>query len=248
MSFVDTIKKHVMATVSISVLAIAAIVAGASFGAYTAKYNKEAEEVASQREALEAKLPKAPKDSFIDNGYFTYDDTAKTVTASKSAYKGSYVYEADAAEVILNDKAAPTSLVDVEGTAWKAITGLGKKGGTISFTITTTSYGLSDIDVVLASAWKNKAGEMQTVSNISDYIKIEVNGLLVQTKECELPESGEYQHLILKDTHLMEGVNTLNIKTAVYNTLGGNDLYVMPNVRNIAVMTNAGVTANAAAE
>jgi len=242
------IKKHLTATFSIAVLAVAAIVAGVAFGSYTAKYNKEVEKIQADRDAITAKVPKEPKDAFIDNGYFTYDDTAKTVTASKSAYKDSYVYEAEAAEIILNDKSAPTSLVDVEGTAWKAITGLGKKGGTISFTITTTSYGLSDIDVVLASAWKNKAGEMQTVSNISDYIKIEVNGLLVKTEECELPEDGSYQHLVLKDTHLIEGENTLNIKTAVYNTLGGNDLYVMPNVRNIAVMTNVPVTANAAAE
>ncbi|MCQ2799561.1 MAG: hypothetical protein MJ228_02190 [Bacilli bacterium] len=236
------IKKHPVASVSIAVLAVAAIVSGVSFGTYSAEYNTKVAKINADRERLKAKLPQLPEEVFIDNGYFTYDDTEKTVSNTKSAFKGAYVYEAEAATIALNDATAPASYVDVAGTAWKTIAGLEKKGGNVTFTITTTSYGLSDIDIVLASCWKNAKGEMQAISNISDYIKIEMNGLLVKTEECEIPDDGSYQHLILKNTHLIEGNNTLTIKTAVYNTLGGTDLYVMPNIRNVAVATDVSVT------
>lgn len=246
MAFLDTIKKHLVASVAILAGAVAVVVAGVSWISYTAQYNAESAKIQADREALNAKLPKLPESVLHDNEYVTYDDDAKTVSSSKSSYKDAYVFEAEMATITLNDKAAPASYVKVEGTEWNCITGLGKKGGTVSFAITTDHYGKSDIDIVLASAWKNDKGEMQAVSNVSDYIKIEINGLLVKTEDFELPEDGEYQHLILKNTHLMEGENTLNIKTAVYNTLGGNDLYVMPNIRNVAVMTNVGIDLPAA--
>lgn len=241
MAFLDFIKKHTVGCFAILVgLGALGFSAGSWIG-YNAQYDAETEQIEADREALNAKKPRLPESVILDNGYFTYDDTAKTVTGSKSSYKNTLVCEAEDATITLNDSASPASYAKVEDTEWNCITGLAKKGGTVTFSIETKSYGKGDIDVVLASTWKDSKGTMHAVSNVSDYIKIEINGLLVLTEEAELPEDGSYQHIILKDTHLIEGVNTLKIKTAVYNNLGGSDIYVMPNIRNIAVSANVDV-------
>lgn len=242
MSFLNTVKKHLVGSVAILAGAVAVVVAGVSWISYTTKYNETTAKIQKDREALNAKLPKLPEEVFIDDDYFSYDDSDKTVASSKSAFKNSYVYEAEDAEITLNDKNSPASYTPVEGTNWNAITGLQKKGGTVTFAINTSSYGKSDIDIVLASTWKDSKNEMHAVGNVSDFIKIEINGLLVRTEDAELPEDGSYQHLILKNTHLMEGENTLKIKSAVYNDLGGTDIYVMPSIRNIAVMTDVNIS------
>ena len=241
MSFLDTIKKHIVGSVAILVGAAAVVVAGVSWISYTTSFNEQTQKIQKDREALNAKLPKLPEEVLIDNEYVNYDDSEKTVSSSKSAFKKSYVYEAEDAKITLNDEKSPATYAPVEGTEWKAITGLEKKGGTVTFAINTSNYGKSDIDIVLASTWKDSKGEMHAVANVSDFIKIEINGLLVRTEDAELPEDGSYQHLILKNTHLMEGENTLKIKSAVYNDLGGSDIYVMPSIRNVAVMADVNI-------
>lgn len=246
MSALDFIKKHSVGVFAILVGLAAVGYAGGSWLGYSVKYNEETAKIEKDREALNAKKPKLPESVLLDNAYFEYDDDAKTITSSKSAYTNALVCEAKDAEIALNDKSAPASLEKVEGTEWNCITGLAKKGGVVTFSIETSTYGKCDIDVVLASTWKDSKNVMHAVENVSDYIKIEINGLLVKTEDAELPEDGSYQHIILKDTHLIEGVNTLKIKSAVYNDLGGGDIYVMPSIRNIGVMANVAVEIPAA--
>lgn len=241
MALLDFVKKHSVGIFAILVGVAAVGFTAGSWAGYTNQYNSETAKIERDREALKAKLPKLPESVVLDNEYFSYDDTAKTITGSKSAFKNSLVCKAEDAVITLNDENSPAKFEKVEDTEWNCITGLAKKGGVVSFSIETTTYGKCDIDVVLASTWKDGKGVLHAVENVSDYIKIEINGLLVKTEDAELPDDGSYQHIILKDTHLIEGVNTLKIKSAVYNDLGGSDIYVMPNIRNIGVMSSVDV-------
>lgn len=88
------------------------------------------------------------------------------------------------------------------------------------------------------------------LENITDYIKIHVNKLEVVTEDVELDEDEEYfSSLILKNTRLLKGINTITISTDAYNTLDNKDtyLYVMPEIRNLTVLTNTEVIKQATA-
>lgn len=245
MSLMNFVKKHLTLTVVVGVLAVCSIVAatafivsGSKYAAYEKQYEKDAEEI-------KASLPLLPEEVFIDNDYVTYGDDA--VTASKSSFKSSYIYHAREAVVapLSQDKAQEYKKIDGDSSALgEYITSLDRRGGAITFTINTESYGMSDIDIVLRTNWVDDKGVYHALENITDYIKIQVNKLELKTEELELPANRDtFQHLILKNTHLVKGENTIALTTSAYNTFANKDdiLYVMPDIRNLTVITDVEV-------
>ena len=64
-----------------------------------------------------------------------------------------------------------------------------------------------------------------------------------------LDSDREFHHLVLKNTYLIQGTNTLTITTEAYNPYHDNEqsntiLYIMPDIRNVAVMSEVGLTVN----
>lgn len=244
------IKYHLISTIAIVLGAVALIITGVSFLTSIIQYNNYSENYEKNKEELLANTPQLPKEVFRDNQYVTYDDTAKTVTSSKSNYKkGAYVYDIHDAEVKVDSKDG-VSYEPVEGTSWEIASGF-KQGGSVTYKIQTTEYGKSDIDVVLAigevktqkknigNTWNPKYTIVDAkIGNITDYILIRINGLTVLSSNFNLPVDGTFQHLILKGTHLLEGENTLSFET----NLSIDDNQIMPAIRNIAVMTDVGIT------
>ncbi|MCR5692745.1 MAG: hypothetical protein K6G74_02070 [Bacilli bacterium] len=243
--FLETVKKHLIASIAILLGGLAIIITGVSFLSSVISYSVYSDEYEKNKEELLSKTPQLPKEVFRDNQYVTYDDNAKTVTSSKSKYKGTHVYDIHDAVVKL-DEGEP-SYNTIEGTAWDIASGF-TKGGSITYKINAANYGKSDIDIVLAvGEVKTQKGFVNTgwnqksyfdtdikIGNVSDYLFIKINGLSVLTSDFNLPVDGGFQHLILKDTHLLEGENTLALET---NLSIDNNL-IMPAVRNIAVITD----------
>ncbi len=82
------------------------------------------------------------------------------------------------------------------------------------------------------------------LENITDYIKIHVNKLEVKTENVELDEDPDgFSSLILQKTRLLKGINTITISTGAYNNLANKNsyLYVMPEIRNMTVLTDTQV-------
>ena len=82
------------------------------------------------------------------------------------------------------------------------------------------------------------------LENITDYIKIHINKLELKTENIELVDDPEgFSSLILQGTRLLKGINTITISTDAYNNLDNKDtyLYVMPEIRNMTVITNTEV-------
>ena len=89
------------------------------------------------------------------------------------------------------------------------------------------------------------------LENITDYIKIHVNKLELKTENVELNDDSEgFSSLILEGTRLLKGINTITISTDAYNGLDNKDtyLYVMPEIRNMTVITNTEVIKRAPEE
>ncbi|MBR6226129.1 MAG: hypothetical protein IKQ78_02855 [Bacilli bacterium] len=247
--FLQKVKYHLISSIAILLGVVALLISGISFLASYINYNNYSENYEKEKEVLLANTPQLPKEVFRDNDYVSYDDDAKTVTSTKSKYKGAYVYDIHDADVKA-DRSAGVEYEPVEGTSWEIATGF-KEGGSITYKIETTDYGKSDIDIVLA------VGEVKTqnqkikvngrdsntlvdirIGNISDYLFIKVNGLSVLTSDFNLPADGSFQHLVLKGTHLLPGENTLSFET----NLSIDNNQIMPAVRNIAVLTDLGIT------
>ena len=82
------------------------------------------------------------------------------------------------------------------------------------------------------------------LENITDYIKIHINKLELKTEKLELVDDSEgFSSLILQGTRLLKGINTITISTDAYNNLDNKDtyLYVMPEIRNMTVITSTEV-------
>lgn len=243
--FLQKVKYHLISSVAILLGVIALLVTGISFIVSYANYNTYSENYEKEKEVLLANTPQLPKQVFRDNEYVTYDDGAKTITSSKSKYKGNYVYDIHDADVKV-DRSAGVEYEPVEGTSWEIASGF-KEGGSITYTIETSDYGKSDIDIVLAvgevKTQKIKVNNKDSITdirigNISDYLFIKINGLTVLTSDFNLPADGSFQHLILKDAHLLAGQNTLSFET----NLSIDNNQIMPAVRNIAVLTDLEIT------
>ena len=224
-------KKHIVASTAIVLGAVAIIVAGTSFivsGVQYAKYSSDYEE---KKKVLLADTPQLPEEVFRDNEYVVYDDAAKSVTSTKSLYANKYLFTVNDAEIDL-DKGEP-ALTTLSGTSWEVATGF-KSGGSMTYTINTASNGMSDIDVYLA------LGEVKNVpiDNLIDFITIKINGLPVTTVDFDLPKDGSLQQLVLKNTNLIKGENTLEFATSVSDG-SKSDNFIMPAIAAVTFITDA---------
>lgn len=240
MSFMSFVKNNLTKVVVIGVSAIALIVAGTSFIVSAAQYAAYEKAYDKAAEDLKGKFASLPADVFIDDDYVSYDGAE--VSGTKSAHTNCVVLGArDATVVPLSKNKAQTYVtIDSDGFT-EAISGLDRMGGAISFTVNLDHYSLGDVEIAMMTNWTD-GSTYHALGNITDYIKIQINKLDVKTEELELSDSrDEFTHLILQDTNLIEGENTLTITTSAYNNLANkNDfLYVMPNIRNVTFLSDA---------
>ena len=93
---------------------------------------------------------------------------------------------------------------------------------------------MSDIDVYLG------LGEVKNVpiDNLIDFITIKVNGLSVTTVNFDLPKDGSLQQLVLKNTNLIKGKNTLEFATSVSDGSNANN-FIMPAIAAVTFITDA---------
>ena len=191
------------------------------------KYEKSYDEMKSK---LLANVAQPPEEVFKDNEYVTYDDANGSIDSTKSSYKNTYLFEAEEAEVDL-DEGEP-EFVTLGETSWEVATGF-KKGGSITYKINTASYGMSDIDVYLG------LGEIKNVpiDNLIDFITIKVNGFAITTVNFDLPKDGSLQQLVLKNTNLIKGENTIEFATSVSDGSSANN-FIMPAIAAVTFITD----------
>jgi hypothetical protein len=228
--FFDLIKKHPVASLSIVVGAVALIVTGSVFISSKVKYDKYSSDYEDMKTKLLANTPQPPQEVIKDNEYVTYDDDAADISETKSSYKNAYLLTVNDAEIDL-DEGEP-DIVKFGETAWEVANGF-KKGGSITYKIETATYGMSDIDVYLG------LGEIKNVpiDNLIDFITIKVNGLPVITVDFDLPSDGSLQQLVLKNTNLIKGENTLEFATSVGDASSANN-FIMPAIAAVTFITD----------
>ena len=226
--FFDWMKKHIIASTAILLGGVAVIVAATAFIVTGAQYAKYSDDYEAKKKVLLANMPQLPEEVFRDNNYVTYDDANKSVSATKSSYANTYLYTVNDAEIDL-DKGEPV-IATLGSTSWEVATGF-KSGGSMTYTINTASNGLSDIDVYLA------LGEVKNVpiDNLIDFITIKINGLPVTTVDFDLPSDGSLQQLVLKNTNLIKGENTLEFATSVSD---GSNNFIMPAIAAVTFITD----------
>ena len=226
--FFDWMKKHIVASTAIALGAVALIVAATSFIVSGAQYAKYSDDYEAKKKELLSNTAQLPEEVFRDNEYVTYDDSAKSVSSTKSSYAHPYLLTVQDAEIDL-DKGEP-ALVTLGDTSWEVATGF-KSGGSMTYTINTASNGMSDIDVYLA------IGEVKNVpiDNLIDFITIKINGLPVNTVDFDLPSNGALQQLVLKNTNLIKGENTLEFATSVSD---GSNNFIMPAIAAVTFITD----------
>ena len=224
------IKKHIIASLAICLGAVALIVSGTLFIVSAVQYDQYGKDYEAKKEALLANMPQLPEEVFRDNNYVTYDDAAKSVSETKSSYANKYLYTARDAAIDL-DKGDP-EFVTLGSTSWEVATGF-KSGGSMTYTINTDSNGKSDVDVYLA------IGEVKNVpiDNLIDFITIKINGLAVKTVDFDLPSDGSLQQLVLKNTNLIKGENTLEFATSVSDGSNANN-FIMPAIAAVTFITD----------
>ena len=228
--FFDLIKKHPVASLSIVVGAVALIVTASVFISSKVKYDKYSSDYEDMKTKLLANTAQPPEEVFKDNEYVTYDDDAADLSATKSSYANTYLLTVNDAEIDL-DEGQP-EIVKFGETAWEVANGF-KKGGSITYKIETATYGMSDIDVYLG------LGEIKNVpiDNLIDFITIKVNGLPVITVDFDLPSDGSLQQLVLKNTNLIKGENTLEFATSVGDASSANN-FIMPAIAAVTFITD----------
>ena len=221
----------IMRTASGVLFVAAAAVSGITFLNSKNNYDKYEKSYDEMKSKLLANVPQLPEEVIKDNEYVTYDDDAGTVEDTKSPYKNSYLLDVHDAEISL-DEGKP-EYVTLGETAWEVATGF-KVGGSITYNIETDSNGMSDIDVYLG------LGEVKNVpiDNLIDFITIKVNGLSVTTVNFDLPKDGSLQQLVLKNTNLIKGKNTLEFATSVSDGSNANN-FIMPAIAAVTFITDA---------
>ena len=209
----------------------AAAVSGITFLNSKQAYDSYEKSYDEMKSGLLANVAQPPEEVFKDNEYVDYDDDAASMTASKSPYNNTVLLEAHEAEIDL-DEGEP-EFVALGDTAWEVATGF-KKGGSITYKIETSSSGMSDIDVYLG------LGEVKNVpiDNLIDFITIKVNGFAVTTVDFDLPSDGSLQQLVLKNTNLVKGENTLEFATSVSDGSNANN-FIMPAIAAVTFITDA---------
>ena len=228
--FFGLIKKHIIASLAIFLGAVALIVSGTVFIVSAVQYDQYGKEYEVKKETLLANMPQLPEEVFRDNNYVTYDDAAKSVSDTKSSYANTYLYTARDAAIDLDKGNA--EFVTLGSTSWEVATGF-KSGGSMTYTINTDSNGKSDVDVYLA------IGEVKNVpiDNLIDFITIKINGLAVKTVDFDLPSDGSLQQLVLKNTNLIKGENTLEFATSVSDGSSANN-FIMPAIAAVTFITD----------
>ena len=223
----DFVKKHLIASIAICVGVVALIVASVSFISSSVSYAQYGRRYESQKKELLANTPQFPEEVYRDNGYVTYDDANSSVTSTKSSYENKYLLKVSDAEISLEE--GQPAYEKYASTSWDVATGF-TKGGTITYKINTASNGLSDVDIYLG------LGEIKNVAigNIIDFITIKINGLPVTTVDFDLPSSGELQQLVLKNTNLITGENTLEFATSISES----DRFIMPAIAAVTFITD----------
>ena len=226
--FFDWMKKHTTASLAILLGGVTVIVAATAFIVTGAQYAKYSDEYEANKKALLANTAQLPEEVFRDNNYVVYDDANKSVSSTKSSYANTYLLTVADAEIDL-DKGQPV-MATLGTTSWEVATGF-KSGGSMTYTINTASNGMSDVDVYLA------LGEVKNVpiDNLIDFITIKINGLPVTTVDFDLPSDGSLQQLVLKNTNLIKGENTLEFATSVSD---GSNNFIMPAIAAVTFITD----------
>ena len=208
----------------------AAAVSGITFLNSKNNYDKYEKSYDEMKSKLLANLPQLPEEVIKDNEYVTYDDDAGSIDDTKSPYANTYLLDVHDAVIDL-DKGEP-EYVPFGDTAWEVANGF-KIGGSITYKIETDSNGMSDIDVYLG------LGEVKNIpiDNLIDFITIKVNGLSVTTVNFDLPKDGSLQQLVLKNTNLVKGENTLEFATSVSDGSNANN-FIMPAIAAVTFITD----------
>jgi hypothetical protein len=229
--FLKMVKKHLISSIAILMGTVALIITGVSFLATYISYTQYSENYEKTKKELLANTPQAPDEVLKDNEYVTYDDAGGKVVSTNSKYANTRLLTARDAAIDL-DEGEP-EFVTVEGTSWEVATGF-KKGGSMTYKVTTASNGMSDIDVLLG------LGEVKNIpiDNLIDFITIKVNGLSVTTVDFDIPNDGTLQQLVLKNTNLIKGENTLEFATSVGDGSTANN-FIMPAIAAVTFITDA---------
>ena len=208
----------------------AATVSGITFLNSKNAYDRYEKSYDEMKAGLLANVAQPPEKVFKDNEYIVFDDAIGNIESTKSPYKNTYLFEASEAEIDL-DEGEPEFVAYGE-TSWEVATGF-KKGGSISYTIETASSGMSDIDIYLG------LGEVKNVpiDNLIDFITIKVNGFAVNTVNFNLPSDGSLQQLVLQNTNLIKGENTLEFATSVSDGSNANN-FIMPAIAAVTFITD----------
>ena len=224
---INFVKQHIIISLAILLGVVVIVVSGVSFLSSYINYVNYSKSYDNMKSELLVNTPKPPEEVIRDNSYVVYDDANGGITSTKSTYPNKYLLSARDAEIEL-DGGQP-GYATVSGTAWEVATGF-TKGGSITYKLNAASYGMSDIDVYLGfGEYKNV-----TIDNLIDYVSIKVNGFAVNTVGFDLPSDGSLQQLVLKNTKLIAGENTLVFET----TVSSNDNFVMPAIAAVAFITD----------
>ena len=224
---INFVKQHIIISLAILLGVVVIVVSGVSFLSSYINYVNYSKSYDNMKSELLVNTPKPPEEVLRDNSYVVYDDANGGITSTKSTYPNKYLLSARDAEIEL-DGGQP-GYATVSGTAWEVATGF-TKGGSITYKLNAASYGMSDIDVYLGfGEYKNV-----TIDNLIDYVSIKVNGFAVNTVGFDLPSDGSLQQLVLKNTKLIAGENTLVFET----TVSSNDNFVMPAIAAVAFITD----------
>ena len=209
----------------------AATVSGITFLNSKNAYDRYEKSYDEMKAGLLANVAQPPEKVFKDNEYIVFDDAIGSIESTKSPYKNTYLFEASEAEIDLDEGDEPEFVAYGE-TSWEVATGF-KKGGSISYTIETASSGMSDIDIYLG------LGEVKNVpiDNLIDFITIKVNGFAVNTVNFNLPSDGSLQQLVLQNTNLIKGENTLEFATSVSDGSNANN-FIMPAIAAVTFITD----------
>ena len=209
----------------------AATVSGITFLNSKNAYDRYEKSYDEMKAGLLANVAQPPEKVFKDNEYIVFDDAIGSIESTKSPYKNTYLFEASEAEIDLDEGDEPEFIAYGE-TSWEVATGF-KKGGSISYTIETASSGMSDIDIYLG------LGEVKNVpiDNLIDFITIKVNGFAVNTVNFNLPSDGSLQQLVLQNTNLIKGENTLEFATSVSDGSNANN-FIMPAIAAVTFITD----------
>lgn len=225
---INFVKQHIIISLAILLGVVVIVVSGVSFLSSYINYVNYSKSYDNMKSELLVNTPKPPEEVIRDNSYVVYDDANGGITSTKSTYPNKYLLSARDAEIEL-DGGQP-GYATVSGTAWEVATGF-TKGGSITYKLNAASYGMSDIDVYLGfGEYKNV-----TIDNLIDYVSIKVNGFAVNTIGFDLPSDGSLQQLVLKNTKLITGENTLVFET----TVSSDNNFVMPAIAAVTVITDA---------